>query len=73
MQPQAKMHSPGGLHDVLMRVAPQKQGRPKEVMIAISNYNLWPLGALPLWVKVRPLHLCDPMLQNCALGSAHQL
>ncbi|CAL5229301.1 g12600 [Coccomyxa viridis] len=50
-QPQAKAKSSGALHDLLTQVAPQKEGRPKEVMIAISNYNLWPLRALPLWVK----------------------
>ena len=57
LQPQAKAKSSGALHDLLTQVAPQKEGRPKEVMIAISNYNLWPLGALPLWVKVKSLHL----------------
>ena len=57
LQPQAKAQSLSGLHDLLMRAAPQKKGRPKEVIIAISNYNLWPLGALPLWVKVNPNHL----------------
>ena len=56
-QPQAKAQSLGALHDLLTQVAPQKTGRPKEIMIAISNYNLWPLGALPLWVKVISLHL----------------
>ncbi len=42
----------GGLYDMLMRIAPAQKGRPKEVLIAISNYNLWPIGALPLWIKV---------------------
>ncbi len=58
LHPQAKAQSSGALHDLLTQVAPQKKGRPREVMIAISNYNLWPLGALPLWVKVHSLHLC---------------
>ena len=42
----------GGLHETLLRIAPEQQGRPKEVMIAISNFNLWPIGALPHWIKV---------------------
>ena len=48
----AAVQALGGLHDVLLRVAPQQKGRPREIMIAISNYNLWPIGALPLWLKV---------------------
>ena len=35
------------------QVAPAKQGRPKEVMIAISNYALVSTNMLPLWLKVR--------------------
>ena len=52
MQAHAMAEASGGLHDTLMRVAPEQKGRPKEVLIAISNYNLWPMGALPLWIKV---------------------
>ena len=52
MQAQAIAKASGGLYDTLMRVAPGQKGRPKEVLIAISNYNLWPMGALPLWIKV---------------------
>ena len=52
MQAQAIAKASGGLYDTLMRVAPEQNGRPKEVLIAISNYNLWPMGALPLWIKV---------------------
>lgn len=40
------------LHSILMRVAPPVKGRPKEVLIAISNFNLVPGGQLPLWLQV---------------------
>ncbi|CAL8464975.1 g4510 [Coccomyxa elongata] len=39
------------LHSILMRVAPPVKGRPKEVLIAISNFNLVPGGQLPLWLQ----------------------
>ena len=39
------------------QVALVKPGRPKEVMIAISNYALVSTGMLPLWLKVLPYHL----------------
>ena len=45
----------GELLGVLRRVAPQQPGRPKEVLIAISNYNLVLSGQLPLWLQVSPL------------------
>lgn len=51
-QMQAAARPVGPLHETLLRIAPQQQGRPKEVMIAISNFNLWPIGALPHWIKV---------------------
>ncbi|CAK0787073.1 hypothetical protein CVIRNUC_010289 [Coccomyxa viridis] len=51
MQMQAAARPVGPLHETLLRIAPQQQGRPKEVMIAISNFNLWPIGALPHWIK----------------------
>ena len=35
-----------------MQVAPAEPGRPKEVMIAISNYALVSTNMLPLWLKV---------------------
>ena len=37
-----------------LQVAPAKPGRPREVMIAISNYNLVATNMLPLWLKVLP-------------------
>lgn len=66
---QTAVQARGGLYDVLMRVAPQQEGRPKEVMIAISNYNLWPIGALPLWIKVLPLSIISPVLCNMHCAS----
>ena len=44
----------GDLLSVLQRVAPQQPGRPREVLIAISNYNLVLSGQLPLWLQVPP-------------------
>lgn len=35
-------------------MAPQQRGRPREVLIAISNYNLVLSGQLPLWLQVPP-------------------
>ena len=59
VQAQAAARPVSGLHEALLRIAPQQQGRPKEVMIAISNFNLWPVGALPHWIKVAfPLLAC---------------
>ena len=52
LQAQAAARPVGALHEALLRIAPQQQGRPREVMIAISNFNLWPIGALPHWIKV---------------------
>ena len=51
-QTQAAARPVGGLHEALLRIATPQKGRPKEVMIAISNFNLWPIGALPHWIKV---------------------
>lgn len=40
------------LRSILTKLAPQVRGRPREVMVAISNFNLVPGGQLPLWLKV---------------------
>jgi hypothetical protein len=55
----------GSLLAILQRVAPQQRGRPREVLIAISNYNLVLSGQLPLWLQVCAALPCCPHV-TCA-------
>ena len=45
--------SESNLFQLLARVAPPAGGRPPEVMIAISNFNLIAGGQLNAWLDVR--------------------
>lgn len=51
--------SASSLYQLLARVAPPAGGRPAEVLIAISNYNLIGGGQLTAWLEARSKHLLE--------------